>query len=176
MCPRRAPVLPAPAVARSGNQAGPAQVGSDHRPPSRTGPARNARSAGHIGRRLCCNSRPGGQSLCGQAVEVPTPVAQLGTSREPPRPTSTTRSVCAATPTETKGMQPPVLARLESPAQASEGYPICAVQQRSTAIQPSFSECVGVHSCPPTPGQGLVDETRRVRDEETAGPLSMLAE
>src|SRR5215207_8334950 len=62
---------------------GPAQVGSDHRPPSRTGPARNARSAGHIGSRLCCNSRPGGQSLCGQAVEVPTPVAQLGTSREP---------------------------------------------------------------------------------------------
>ncbi|MCE3276581.1 MAG: hypothetical protein K0R13_2436, partial [Propionibacteriaceae bacterium] len=88
-----------------------------------------------------------------------------------------TRSVCAATHTETKGMQPPVLARLESPAQASEGYLICAVQQRSTAIQPSLSECVGVHSCPPTPGQGLVDETRRVQDEEARSSiLAVVAE
>ena len=43
-------------------------------------------------------------------------------------------SVCAVTPTETEGMQPPVQAQLESPVQASaEGYLICPVQQRSTA-------------------------------------------
>jgi hypothetical protein len=37
--------------------------------------------------------------------------------RENPRPMSTTRSVCAVTPTETEGMQPLVLAQLEPPAQ-----------------------------------------------------------
>jgi hypothetical protein len=70
--------------------------------------------------------------------------------RETPRPKSATRSVFAVTPTETEGMQPLVLAQLESPAQASvEGYPSCAVRHRSTATQPILSECVMVHLCPP---------------------------
>ena len=69
-------------------------------------------------------------------------------------------------PTETEGMRPLVLARLESPAQASvEGDPSCAVRSGSTATVPRRSKCVVVHSCPPTPEQGLVDETRAVRDE-----------
>ena len=60
--------------------------------------------------------------------------------RETPRPKSATRSVFAVTPTEIEGMQPLVLAQLESPAQASvEGYPSCAVQHRSTATQPILS-------------------------------------
>jgi hypothetical protein len=63
-------------------------------------------------------------------------------------------------------MQPLVLAQLESPAQASvEGYSSYAVQHRSTATQPILSECVMVHPCPPTPGQGLVHNARGVPDD-----------
>jgi hypothetical protein len=86
--------------------------------------------------------------------------------RETPRPKSATRSVFAVTPTETEGMQPLVLAQLESPAQASvEGYPSCAVrhgvQQRSRfSVSASWSICVR-----PTPGQGLVHNARGVPDD-----------
>jgi hypothetical protein len=63
-------------------------------------------------------------------------------------------------------MQPLVLAQLESPAPAwVEGLSDSAVQQRTTATQPILSECVMVHSYPPTPRQGLVHDPRGVRDD-----------
>ena len=74
-------------------------------------------------------------------------------------------------PTETEGMRPLVLARLESPAQASvEGDPSCAVRSGSTATVPRRSKCVVVHSCPPTPEQGQWTKPAKFGDEAVEEP------
>ena len=65
-------------------------------------------------------------------------------------------------------MQPPVQAQLESQVQASAEYS-SGVQQH----HPIRSKYVVVHSCPPTPAHGLVDDPRGVRDEEAAGSNSV---
>jgi hypothetical protein len=124
------------------------------------------RSAGHIGHETLLQQPAGADNPC---VAKPLKCRLRlhdWEHRENPE-THERHQVClAVTPTETEGMRPLVLAQLESPAPAwVEGLSNSAVQQRTTATQPILSECVMVHSCPPTPRQGLVHDPRGVRDD-----------
>ena len=71
-------------------------------------------------------------------------------------------------------MQPPVQAQLESPVQASaEGTDLRRTAAEYSNTTRFCSKYVVVHSCPPTPAHGLVDDPRGVRDEEAAGSNSV---
>jgi hypothetical protein len=89
------------------------------------------RSAGHVGQETLLQ-QPAGRTIPDVAKPLRCRLRLHNWEhRETPRPKSATRSVFAVTHTGTEGMQPRVLAQLESPAQASvEGYPSCAVQHR----------------------------------------------
>ena len=92
------------------------------------------RSAGHVGQETLLQ-QPAGRTIPDVAKPLRCRLRLHNWEhRETPRPKSATRSVFAVTPTETEGMQPRVLAQLESPALASvEG--LSQLAPHSTEVQ-----------------------------------------